>query len=197
MPTNVKKKRRRSNQYTKLKLPIEHQGTKEQKIWKSITTALSPTGKICAGFVLFLTIVVAWYTFTPQISITYSNSLNTLHPFATPFTICNNSLLSVNDITFKCSVHKMISENGGTVLGKNFFLMRDVPPIPHLESKECTTFFIPDNAIYIGPISYVDVDILTSYRPALTPFHQKKYQRFDTVKSIDGILNWKYKASSE
>ncbi|HOS76153.1 MAG: hypothetical protein KBC66_10420 [Kiritimatiellae bacterium] len=158
---------------------------------------LSPTGQFMAGVALILTIIGTWYAFSPKLSVDLRDSLNPLDPLATPFSIRNDSLLSLNAVNIKTRILSASTPKYDPAI-VNSLLIDARPSIPVLRSGESTTFFISaDQASYEAPFNRADVEIIVSYRPVMLPFRQERATRFSTVNSIDGSIHWAQRATSE
>jgi len=190
MSSRAKRKARNRGQ----RPPIEA-AKKPDNTLRSWLGFLSPTGKFAAAFALLLTIVGTYYTFSPKFTIEPKDSLDSTNPFATPFTIKNDSLFDVSTISIKGGIRKVYTKNGSSF--SDFGVMTSAPPIPNLEPGEATTFIIPFPFNSPFPFSFADIAIMVSYRPALLPFTRNKSLRFATIEAKDGTLHWVSKAISE
>lgn len=191
MSNRVKRKERKRN---KVKRP--QKGNQEKTVkspWQWLGM-LSPTGKFAAAIALFLTIVGAYYSFTPKISISYSSPITQKDLRSTPFVVRNNSLLPVKNIRFKWYSRKTVTEKNITI--KNItFTSSDIPPVPHLEPGEASTFILPF-LFRDEPMRYADIDISVTYQPALLPFEKEKTYRF-TGQITEYGVQWFERALSE
>jgi hypothetical protein len=163
---------------------------------------LSPTGKFAASVALFLTIAGAYYAFSSKLSIYPTASLDPAKPFATPFVIKNDSLLSLSSIKLRCRLRKVIVNDNVILLGskdgekETTFNSINIIPIPFLAAGEESTLFLPfPNLEY--PITFADISAEVEYSPALLPFKKKTLKRFVTVKASDGTFHWVSQALSE
>lgn len=154
---------------------------------------LSPTGKIGTAIGLFLAV----YAFASKISVTSSESLNPSNPFATPFIIRNDSLLSLKSVTIKCGLRDVKCQGA---YFDNCYSQTRLPPIPCLKTNEPTTFLVPF-PLRGFPVLSADIDIIVSYKPLWfplwLPLKRQKVFRFSTCKSSNGTLHWIPRATSE
>jgi hypothetical protein len=185
MSKRSKKQKNRSRKEPRPQLPAPQLPT--TKTWKWLSW-LSPKSGILTGFALLLAIVTFYYTFSSKLEVGTDASLNPNDPFATPFVVKNHSLLSVGSLKQSCFLNFVLGAHGG--VARNFTTRWDDLPIPNLEPLEETTFGCAYPFIFLGPISYADIQVCISYRPALVPLRQEKRTRFITVRGKDGILRW-------
>ncbi|MGO9621802.1 MAG: hypothetical protein ACLPT6_10395 [Desulfobaccales bacterium] len=168
-----------------------------QSLWQWFLL-LSPTGKLCAGIGLFLAIIGTYYNFAPKISVNISDSLNPINPFATKFVIRNDSLLPIYSVTPSFKNRKITTEAKNYIIGSDR-IDREKPvyPIPVLNPGDSTTFILPFPINLMSPVIQADIEIIVSYRPALSPFKHENRFRFVTVPAIDNVLHWQPKSLSE
>lgn len=191
-----KKHSKHSRKTTPQKLSIK------QGLLSKISSLLSPTGWFFALIVFLLTIVTAYYTFAPKLTVYPSEPNSSTDPFKTKFILRNDGYLWVNIIDpYKCIVNKLSGPNNKLI---NINISMPITQIPRIESYEATSIYIPFNNYGIGtrgPINYVDVEIIVSYYPAFFPYlkiFNKEYRiRFITQQLTDGTLKWIPKARSE
>jgi len=161
---------------------------------------LSPTGTFWALVALILTILGTYYAFSPKISITPSELIETTNLYTTPFTIKNESLLPLRSIKTVWKFREIISENGKPIKFNGPYVRAVLPDIPFLESGESTTVFPPK---FYEPIkearnlNHLDLEVVVLYRPYLLPFSRSKDLRFVTVKGANNTFRWITKATSE
>jgi len=188
-----RKERKKNNRYKDRQPQPKNQGQKGKSPcgWTSI---LSPTGKFAAAFVLLLTVSGSYYSFSPKLTISASDTLNPQKPFATKFEITNESVFRVNDVIFKYRPRGIFFNGGGSVSGEGF-LAPDKKPIPFLESGETTSLLLP--APPMGDVIRADIEFVVSYRPSFLPFQIHKKKRFTTEKGSDNTYHWLEKAISE
>jgi len=193
-------KRKERNRDKEQQPQPKDQGKKETSLlqWLGL---ISPTGKLAAAIALFLTVVGAYYAFSPKLSINPSNSLDPTKPFATPFVVKNDSLLPIKSITLKCKFRKITlqaSDGDANLVGtKEAGFATNIPPIPILASGEESTFMLPYPPQFAQPVKFADVSAEVTYSPALLPFKKKALKRFVTVRAADGTFHWISKALSE
>jgi hypothetical protein len=147
------------------------------------------------GFLAFLTIVTAYYSFCSKINIFPDKPIDIANPFATHFVLKNDSWLWITNV----KPHKLIIRNiNNHPMGINVNLVARA--IPCLVSGETTSFSLPvSEFIFQGhKINYIKIEIVVFYSSAFVPFFKKeKHVRFDTIQSKDGNLKWVPKAMSE
>jgi hypothetical protein len=152
-------------------------------------------GTLLAGFLAFLAIITAYYTFAFKLTILPSETIDAMNPFATPFVLKNDSLLWIN----KVRPHRLVIRNVNKFSCK-IKTELIAPPIPYIASGESTTFTLPvaEFVFTNEPINYLNIEVVVYYYPAFIPFYKKeKQQRFVTIQSKDGKLQWVSKAMSE
>ena len=144
MSSRAKQRERNQNksQPPRIKIPKKP----EVAPWKWLGL-LSPTGKTAAAFALLLTVVGSYYSFTPKLVISASDTLNPQNPFATKFEIKNESLFRVSNVIFKYRPRGIFFTKGGSVSGEGF-LAPDKKPIPNLESGESTSLLLQRSIDY-------------------------------------------------
>jgi hypothetical protein len=192
--TNKKSRRKRNNQNIKYQQPPKPPTKQRKSFWK-LLELLSPRGKILAIFSLILSIILAYYTFSPKLSIDSRESINPMDPFATPFTIKNESLLAIYSIEPSVFIRNIRS---GTSEMSHSSIFQIVPEIPEIAPGEIATFFIPFPVKDVfSQITSADIEIIIMYRPTLLPFKLKIHKRFMTVKAQDNSLRWIPRALSE
>ena len=186
-------KRRAHNQNRGLQPQLRPQTIPGQRPWQWFSL-LSPTGKLAASLGLFLTIVGAYYAFSPKLSITPLTSLDPNRAFMTPFVVRNDSLLSINSIELECKSSRIVLENNAELIGG---FKANIPPIPKLISGEESTFLLPYPPNLSPPVKFADVLVEITYSPSLLPFKKMSLKRFITVRASDGTFHWISKALSE
>lgn len=152
-------------------------------------------GILLAGFLAFLTIITAYYTFAFKLSILPSEPIDSTNPFATPFILKNDSLLWISNVR----PHRVVIRNVNKFSCK-IKTELVAPPIPYIASGESTTFTLPVAEFVFAnePINYLNIEIVVYYYLAFIPFYRKeKHQRFVTIQSKNGKLQWISKAMSE
>ena len=168
--------------------PQKQQTTHTKRFWRWIELVAKFLG-------LYLSIVGSYYAFSPKLSAIPYVSLDPSNPFATPFEVRNNSILSIRSIKITGHIRNLIDARNNKVINVGF--ERTIPPIPVLNDGEATTFLIPYAIGHPAPITYADVEIIISYRPVLLPYRNEKHIRFSTGQSEDGSLHWLPRAISE
>lgn len=166
-----------------------------------IIAVLKPTwrrlfkiGSIILGII---GIIGTLYNFSPKLTIDSGDSLNPQDPFATRFSIKNDSIFSLYSIHRKTFIRKLRTLKDGDVIGDSS-LVGILPPIPVLVAGEPSTFSVAaDQIAYDSPYCYADIEIVVSFRPAFLPYRKTIAARFSTEKAIDGTLHWLPRAKSE
>ena len=152
---------------------------------------------LCAICGAILTIAGIYYNYSSKLTIEAEVSLNPQDPFATPFSIRNDSIFDLRSVHCETFIRKLRTLKDGDVIGDSS-LIGILPPIPNLESGESTTFFVSANQIgYDSPYCYADVEIIVSFRPVFLPYRKTVDSRFSTEIAIDGTLHWIQRAKSE
>jgi hypothetical protein len=161
---------------------------------------LSPTGKFAASVALILAIVETYYAFSPKISITPTELIDTLNPYSTPFIIKNESLLPLRSIEPVWKFREIISKNGKPIYFNGPYVRTVSPAIPSLESGESTSIFLPELYKPIKEaksLNHLDIEVVVLYRPYLLPYKRSKELRFVTIKGAGNTFRWITKAISE
>src|SRR6202040_2320209 len=96
---------------------------------------LSPIGKFVAGAATFLTLVLAYYSFTPKLSV--SSNFGSPDPFDAPFVLKNDSLFQLHSIEFVYDINKVIFDPG--IVFEKSIIRHGQRPIKDLDPGESTS----------------------------------------------------------
>ncbi len=163
----------------------------KQPAWLVPALKKTVAGLCVVGGLLALPQAADWLFF-PQISITPQDPLSPTNPFTAPFEVQNGWFLSVKDVTVSCHVN-------GVWADKTQFGIRDLTYetpqyVAELEghggqqSVYCT-WVNPDDD---QPITYADVVVAISYRPAFGFRKHTRNVRFITARQSDGKFRWEH-----
>jgi hypothetical protein len=173
-----------------------HQVQKAKAPWQCFLSL----GKLLGGIAVFVTLLGAYYAFSPKLLVTPSEPFDPANPFATSFDIRNDGLLNVYEIKSQLRVLKLSlkDEKGQKVDTPPGVIIRTShPSIPRLASGETTSIFlVPPTSAGNGYL-HIDLELVLFYQPALIPFEITKISRFITERASDGSWKWMKKAVSE
>jgi len=155
------------------------------------------TIKIVSGIALLLGIIGTYYSFSPKLFVDSKESLDPSNIFATPFSIKNESLLSLYNVYVQILILKAEAPESGGASIHGTTTAGFIPTIPKLKSGETTTVFVNFPISFMTPIKDADVEIKVAYRPALLWFRKEKAFRFSTAKLGEGARHWVQRATSE
>lgn len=177
----MKRKKRSKNNKKRIQ-----KGNKQTKQKPSVSSFF---WKLLVGLSVILTIIAFFNSFYPKVSIATEASLDPLNPFRTPFIIENRSLLPIHSIECSFFIHN-ISAKKTKNLATNFTTQMANQPIKRLNAGEKSTAFVVFPFNFSSPITYGDIDVMISFRPAYWPWRQEKIFHFVTEKDVNNNLRW-------
>lgn len=146
--------------------------------WKAIVSAS-----------VVLTIIVAWLSLSPSITVVPTRTLDLKDPLATPFVITNESMLPIHSVEILCGINEIrFAAMHSSV--KSLSLGYVKPPIRILHHKEQSTFLCPPAITYETPLDFGDITIDVSYCPSFIFWRRRYSARFVTEKDVTGIVHW-------
>jgi hypothetical protein len=147
----------------------------------------------------------------PNLSVVPSTVLDVKRPLATQFSVTNNGLVSLTDVTFSFALGSMTKANGARVdtydpaTGKTSTVLSERAPVFQsaenmrgrtIEPQRTETINNDFTFISDIPIAYADIGIFVRYRVSFLPWAHKRLYRFETQKLADGTLVWAPKVVS-
>lgn len=149
----------------------------------------------CVGFIgTCVGLLGAYFQFQPLVSVSPDTSLNPKDAFSTPFAICNESVLSIFQVSHTYTVNHIFAENNVEMFGGTWVNKGD-RIVPQLRPKESTPVMI--NWAFVNKPVFCDVTINVTYRPAFLWWYKKQTFRFSTQTNSDGQVVWYRRAQSE
>lgn len=139
-------------------------------------------------------LLVGIVSLQPSVSVNPDTSLNPQSAFATPFSVCNDSLFSIHNVSIDYAVNRIEAEKN--VRFDTFTVLEpERPIIPELRPKETSSVKI--NFPFGNKPVFCDVSIEVNYRPAFVWWKKEQTFRFITATNFEGQIIWYRKAQSE
>ena len=128
----------------------------------------------------------------PRISMSSDAPINPLDIMSAPFIVSNDGPLDVHDVTYGCIDRKILADNGSSVIAngpyKNVWmggLSTQSMVADLIEPTGKQAFTCPMPFFEKGQVTYGDMIIAVSYRPAFWPFRKQIHKRFATALDAD------------
>jgi hypothetical protein len=135
----------------------------------------------------------AYFQFQPTVSVNPDASLNPKDALSTPFSICNESVFSIYNVSNNYTINHIEAEHGLSVFGGTWIFSKHT--VPELRTKESTPLFI--GWPFGNKPTFCDLTINVIYRPAFLCWKKKQTFRFFTATNSEGQIVWYRMAQSE
>ena len=142
------------------------------------------------GFVL--TALTAFYSFSPNISITSLAPFEPSDPFSGPFSISNNGYLAIHDVEALCGLKSVEFTNRSFISEISVATDQDkafkISPGESITAR-CRvpeTIRVPKAV----QVKSADISLWLTFRPSFLFWRKERWFRFVLEKSSDGIWHW-------
>jgi hypothetical protein len=149
-------------------------------------------GSIVSGLLALFGFYASVVGLQPRISMTSDAPINQSDIMSAPFIVSNDGPLDVHDVTYGCIDRKILSDTGATIIAngpyKTVWMGGLTTPTMVADLIQPTgkqAFTCPMPFIEKGHVTYGDMIIAVSYRPAFWPFRKQIHKRFATALDAD------------
>lgn len=146
--------------------------------------------KVIGGGITFLSAVAAVLTLLPRLSVEVSGSRDPHDPLKTVFSLSNDGILPIHDVTPICQVDNWANTAGYSVVGGGKFIFQE----SHVDILEPTQKISLQCDRVIGsayPTTRAEFSIGAQYRPDWVWWHRQTFFGFKAQQADDGSWVWR------
>jgi len=133
--------------------------------------------------------ILGLVTFLPRLTVVASESLRPKDPMGTVFTLSNDSILWLSDVSIDCGIDDIWSTNG---LGFHGFSIRPFSGrhADTLSAGQKMDIPCRDTMMIYEEAARANITIEVSYRPAFCPWHRNAAFSFSAKPTLEGKWVW-------